>query len=185
MNMSNFSKNLKRLRLDANLTQEQLSKKLSAGHSVISMYERGERKPSFEMLEKIADYFNVDLNYLIGRRLEDSPYLREELSRIDKERGRAVKGAGRPDRKKNTSKVFEGRRDIDVSVEQNEGSSDGAGFGGYYLDPETAAIAQEIYDNPDLRILFDASRKATADDLRKIKEMAQIMVREESGGDDV
>ena len=31
------------------------------------MYERGEREPSFEVLETIADYFNVDLDYLLGK----------------------------------------------------------------------------------------------------------------------
>jgi transcriptional regulator with XRE-family HTH domain len=51
---------------------------------------------------------------------------------------------------------------------------------GYYLDPETAAIAQEMHDNPDLRILFDASRKATPEDLKKIRDMAQIII----GNDD-
>lgn len=30
------------------------------------MYERGEREPSFETLETIADFFNVDMNYLLG-----------------------------------------------------------------------------------------------------------------------
>jgi transcriptional regulator with XRE-family HTH domain len=50
---------------------------------------------------------------------------------------------------------------------------------GYYLNPETAQIAQELYDNPDMRILLDASRKATPDELRKIAEMAKIMVRED------
>ena len=31
------------------------------------MYERGEREPKFEMLENIADYFNVDMNFLLGK----------------------------------------------------------------------------------------------------------------------
>ena len=32
------------------------------------MYENGEREPSFELLEIIADYFNVDMNYLLGKK---------------------------------------------------------------------------------------------------------------------
>lgn len=36
----------------------------------------------------------------------------------------------------------------------------------YYLNPETAQIAQDLYDNPDLRILFDAGRDAKPEDLQ-------------------
>ena len=43
----------------------------------------------------------------------------------------------------------------------------------YYINDETREIAQEIYDNKDLRILFDASRKASPEDLKLIVEMAK------------
>lgn len=43
----------------------------------------------------------------------------------------------------------------------------------YYFDDETKQIAQEIFDNKDLKILFDASRKATPEDLKFIVEMAK------------
>lgn len=36
----------------------------------------------------------------------------------------------------------------------------------YYLNTETRKIAQEVYDNPELKILFDASRDATQEDLK-------------------
>jgi transcriptional regulator with XRE-family HTH domain len=36
----------------------------------------------------------------------------------------------------------------------------------YYLNEETRKIAQEVYDNPELKILFDASRDATQEDLK-------------------
>lgn len=35
--------------------------------SSINMYERGEREPGIETLEKIADHFNVDIDYLLGK----------------------------------------------------------------------------------------------------------------------
>ena len=44
---------------------------------------------------------------------------------------------------------------------------------GYYINEETKRIAQEIFDNKDLRILFDASRKAKPEDLKFIIEMAK------------
>ncbi|MDD2218247.1 MAG: helix-turn-helix transcriptional regulator [Eubacteriales bacterium] len=44
---------------------------------------------------------------------------------------------------------------------------------GYYLDPEAAAFAQEIYDNPELRILFDATRKVSKEDLQLVADMVK------------
>lgn len=41
----------------------------------------------------------------------------------------------------------------------------------YYLNPETAAIAQQVYDNPELRMLFDAARDVEPDNIRLAAEM--------------
>lgn len=41
----------------------------------------------------------------------------------------------------------------------------------YYINDETAQIAQEVYDDPDLRILFDASRNSRPEDIRMAAEM--------------
>ena len=43
--------------------------------------------------------------------------------------------------------------------------------GGYYTDKETAETAQEIFLNPDLRMLFDAARDASPEDLRYAAEL--------------
>lgn len=64
--MSTFSIRFKDLRMSQSLTQDELSKKLKISKSAISMYENGNREPDFETLELIADYFNVDMNYLLG-----------------------------------------------------------------------------------------------------------------------
>ena len=40
---------------------------LNLTESAIGMYERGERTPNFEVLEEIADFFNVDMDFLLGR----------------------------------------------------------------------------------------------------------------------
>ena len=61
-----FKDELRRLRKQDNLTQEELANKLGISKSTISMYERGEREPDFERLETIADFFNVDMNILTG-----------------------------------------------------------------------------------------------------------------------
>lgn len=42
---------------------------------------------------------------------------------------------------------------------------------GYYLNPETARVAQELFDNPKMRILFDAARDADPEDLQMAADM--------------
>ena len=53
----------------------------------------------------------------------------------------------------------------------------------YYLDEEAAEIAQEVYDRPELRILFDASRKASKEDINFVVEMIDRMAKKERGED--
>lgn len=62
-----FGKVLKSLRIKNSMTQKQLADTLGVSESRIGMYERCQREPDFEMLEAIADYFNVDMDYLTGR----------------------------------------------------------------------------------------------------------------------
>lgn len=63
---------LKTLRKESRYTQEQLAEKLNISKSSISMYESGERVPTYETLEAIADIFNVDMNFLYGREHQES-----------------------------------------------------------------------------------------------------------------
>lgn len=61
-----FGQILYNLRTSRNITQAELANYLKISKSLISMYERNQRKPSFEILEGIADFFNVDMNTLYG-----------------------------------------------------------------------------------------------------------------------
>lgn len=45
----------------------------------------------------------------------------------------------------------------------------------YYTDPETAQLAQEAHDNPDLKILFDASRKLSPQDLKTVTALVKSL----------
>ena len=65
--MAQFDKILKLLRNEKNMYQQELADALGISKSSINMYERGERQPNFEVLETIADFFNVDIDYLLGR----------------------------------------------------------------------------------------------------------------------
>ena len=64
--MNAFSERLVLLRNEKKLTQEKFAEIIGVSKSTISMYENGNRTPSFEIEEKIADYFNVDLEFLRG-----------------------------------------------------------------------------------------------------------------------
>lgn len=51
----------------------------------------------------------------------------------------------------------------------------------YYLNDETAAIAQDIFENKELRLLFDAARDATPEDLKLTHDMLLALKRKEKG----
>ncbi|MEG1727154.1 MAG: helix-turn-helix transcriptional regulator [Acidaminococcaceae bacterium] len=54
----------------------------------------------------------------------------------------------------------------------------------YYLDPEAGQMAQEIYDNPGMRILFDAAKDVSAGDLKTVADLVAKMRKKENGEDD-
>ncbi len=83
-------------------------------------------KPSMEKVQKLADYFEVSVDYLIS-------------------------GEQKEDEKK------------------------------YYLNDDTAAIAQDIFENKDLRVLFDAARDAEPEDLTAVHNMLLALKRKERG----
>ena len=62
-----FGSVLKHLRKEKGLTQAELARLTGLKISAISMYENGNREPNFETLEIFADFFNVDMNVLLGR----------------------------------------------------------------------------------------------------------------------
>ncbi len=64
--MADFKDRIKELRIENELTQDGLAQALGVSRSTIGMYETGKREADYETLELIADYFNVDINYLIG-----------------------------------------------------------------------------------------------------------------------
>lgn len=122
--MKAFKDVLRELRISNNLTQDQLAKNLNLGRSRISMYERGEREPDIETLELISDYFNVDMNFLLGK------------------------------------------TNMTTTV-------------GYYVNDETRKIAQEIYDNKELTLLFDAAKDASPDDIKTVHTMLLALKNKE------
>ena len=64
---------LKELRKRKGLSQLRLATELNTTQNTISRYETGEREPGISELIKIADYFNISVDYLIGR--TENPHL--------------------------------------------------------------------------------------------------------------
>jgi len=64
---------IKELRKKKGISQQRLATDLNTTQNTISRYETGEREPGIDELIKIADYFNVSVDYLIGR--TDDPKL--------------------------------------------------------------------------------------------------------------
>lgn len=79
--MSLFSDRLRALRIESHTTQERLADDLGVAKSLISMYENGKRLPSYEMLENIADYFNISMASLVGQEMESFPDMLPVVSR--------------------------------------------------------------------------------------------------------
>ena len=115
-----FENILKSLRESAGLTQDELSKKTNISRSNIAMYETGMRKPSKKTLEAFADFFNVNIDYLLGRT--------QQITRLPQS-------------------------------------------GSYYYDPKANEIAEMLRTNPNYRVLFDAARDSSPEDLLMAAEL--------------
>ena len=62
------------LREDNDLKQKQIADYLMCDQSLYSKYERGERPLPLELADKLADYYNVSVDYLLGRTAVKKPY---------------------------------------------------------------------------------------------------------------
>ena len=62
-----FGNNLKKIRLDNDLTQEELAKKINTSRSNIANYENDKNMPSVDMLEKMSKALNCSVDFLLGK----------------------------------------------------------------------------------------------------------------------
>jgi len=65
----NFSKTLRALRTENNITQKQLASHLNIARSTLAGYETKSHQPDFETLQKIANFFGVSIDYLVSGNL--------------------------------------------------------------------------------------------------------------------
>lgn len=69
----NFGTRLKQLRLENNLKQEELAKKIHSSKANISRYESNSVEPNLKTLNELAELFNVSVDYLLGRTIVRKP----------------------------------------------------------------------------------------------------------------
>jgi transcriptional regulator with XRE-family HTH domain len=62
-----FAKTLRKLRKEKGITMEELAHFIDVSYSLIAMYENDKRQPTPKTLQALADYFNVSIDYLLGR----------------------------------------------------------------------------------------------------------------------
>ncbi len=65
-----FAENLKSLRKDRKITQTELAAHCGYSHVAVVKWERGEREPNFGTLTKLADFFDVSVDYLLGHEVK-------------------------------------------------------------------------------------------------------------------
>lgn len=109
-----------------NVTPYKVSKETGVSQSTLSDWKRGISTPKQDKLQKLADYFNVSLEYLMTGK--------------EKEGGEV-----------------------------------------YYLNEETRKVAQDIFENKELRMLSDAARDAEPEDLEAVHTMLMALKRKERG----
>jgi HTH-type transcriptional regulator, competence development regulator len=81
--------NLIELRREKKLRQEDIAKILGIARTTYAMYEQGNREPDFDTLNKMADYFEVSVDYLLGREQKNKTKedTLEEVNKLVKEYG--------------------------------------------------------------------------------------------------
>lgn len=148
--MGNFQNILKSLRTSQSLTQDALAKKLKISRSTIGMYENGAREPDFETLELIADFFNVDIDYLLGRTLKTTYIpLTETQSTLSKKDEKDI------------------AKRLEQTLDQLESDQDGLMFSGEPLDDETRELLKASLENSITIAKINAKQKFTPKKYRK------------------
>ncbi|MBQ7400327.1 MAG: helix-turn-helix transcriptional regulator [Clostridia bacterium] len=66
MSRGDLMKGLKMIRKEKNLNQLKVALDLNISREALSHYENGKREPSLAMLNKMSEYFNVSIDYLIN-----------------------------------------------------------------------------------------------------------------------
>ena len=75
--------NIRKLRKSRDLTMKQFGKMMGVSESAISLYENNKAQPDINMMCKMADYFGVSIDFLLGYKTEET---KEETKEKTKEK---------------------------------------------------------------------------------------------------
>ena len=81
--MFDFAERLKALRKNKGVTQKQLSTSINVTERAVVAYESGKSKPAFDVINSLADYFDVSTDYLLGRTDNKNLHRVKELDEIE------------------------------------------------------------------------------------------------------
>lgn len=62
-----YGERLKKLRNEKGISQQEFADRLKINRSTYARYELGKTQPDFETLQKIADYYSVTIDFILGR----------------------------------------------------------------------------------------------------------------------
>lgn len=127
-----LGKRLVQLRKINNVTQEELGKQIDVGKTTISNYETGYSSPDSETLTKLADFFGVSVDYLLGR--------------------------------------------TDIKDKDD-------GFQ-HVNDDEALEYLDELHKRPEMKVLFDVSRKASKEDIETTIAIIEALKKKGGKGGD-
>lgn len=90
----NWSKRIKDLREDNDLTQQELAEKLNIDKKTLARYEKGKNEPTISTLIQLSLLFNVSIDYIAGIKdinIIETPGIKEELETLNEKLTKIVK----------------------------------------------------------------------------------------------
>lgn len=139
---------LREARLDKGMTLETAGEKMGVIAKTIQRYETGERKIGLNKLMELVSLYGIDYSTFMS-------YAKKRLLAEEQ--------------KKEIESEFNELYDTNTVLNHRNSLSN------YYLDDEVAQIAQEVYERPELRMLFSASRNVSAEDLKAVVAIVERM----------
>lgn len=144
---------------ERNISKRKLQESIGIGTGSISKWNKS--NPSLDTLEKMAAYFCVSIDYLTGKsQFRDQEHMFQILDQKYEE--------------------FLRNSDNIPADGMNSKFSELAEYNISYVDPETREIANAIKQNKNLKLLFEASKNASADELKLCCELLNRMKKEEA-----
>lgn len=157
MKVSNTKSRLAEMMAYFKINQTDIVERTGVPKSSLSLWVNGKRTPGQKQLAMLSEPFNINPAWLMGY---DVPMRADEISR--RELYNCDAKIIRPSREelmpKDDKPLFD-----------------------YYIDDDTAQTAQEIFENKDLKLLFEAARTASPEDLKAAQTLLLALKAKEQG----